>query len=211
MISKEQVQEFLNTAHMAAEFDLLKCSSGNLSMRISDRYAAISASGSWLGALQSDQIAICDIETGKSVNEVEPSIEKAFHVGILKHRKEVNVVLHYQSPYATVLACSNPESYLDRLHNTIEMPAYIGDPAVVKYEVPGSNEFAELIIDKFGNSSTNIVILKNHGQVSVGIDSRDAIQKAVFFEMNCMITLTSQSLESLSLEQRKEISSLGAA
>lgn len=211
MISSEQAQEFINTAHQAAEFNLLKCSSGNLSMRLSDRHVAVSASGAWLGSLQPEQIAICDIETGESLNSIKPSIESYFHVGILKHRRDVNVVLHFQSSYATILACSNPENYIDKLHNTIEMPAYIGQPAIVEYAMPGSMELAESIIDKFKTENTNIAILKNHGQVSIGVDSKDAIQKAVFFEMNCMIALTSLSLKSLSTDQQKEIADLGKA
>ena len=196
---------------MAAKFDLLKCSSGNLSMRVSDKYAALSSSGSWLGCLQPDQIAICDIGTDDCMNEVKPTMESSFHLGILRCRSDVNFVLHFQSPYATVLACSDPEKYLGNLHNTIEMPAYVGDPAIVECAMPGSSNFAELIIEKFRNKNTNMAILKNHGQICVGVDSRDVIQKAIFFEMNCMISLTSPNLKSLTLDQQNEISELGKA
>ena len=211
MITDEQIQIFVDTAHSAVMFELLKCSSGNLSMRLSDKHLAMSASGSWLGTLQPEQVAVCEIETNKSVNGVRPTIESGFHVGILRNRREINFVLHYQSPYATVLACSNPEDYAEKLHNTIEMPSYIGDPAIVDYALPGSDQLSELVIVAYKNKETNIAILKNHGQVAVGTTSADTIQKAVFFEMNCMIALTSPNLKSLNIDQRKGLSDLGKA
>ncbi len=179
---------FVQACHKVAQYGLVSCSSGNLSWRIEPDTALLSGSGAWLAELTPEQVAACDIDTGRCINGKVPTCESVFHLGILKNRPEMDAVLHFQSPYATAITCGLTDE-LD-FNMTIEVPVYIGTPAIVPYLPPGSSELAQAVIDALSDPQTYIAILKNHGLVTVGKDFNDAIQKAVFFEMACRIILT---------------------
>ena len=104
---EKEVQYFLECAHKCAEAGLLSCSSGNLSLRCkgqdNEDCALISATGSWLGELREDQVALCCISDGTPLNGVRPTMEAGFHLGTMRKRPEVGCVLHFQSPCATVV------------------------------------------------------------------------------------------------------------
>mgnify|MGYP003547218348 CR=1 FL=1 len=104
MITDLHIEEFLKQAHRYGNEKLMLCSSGNLSWRIGDE-ALVSGTGSWVPNLQKEKVSICNIETGTPTNGVKPSMESTFHLGILRARPDVNVVLHFQSEYATAVAC----------------------------------------------------------------------------------------------------------
>lgn len=73
---------------------LMLCSSGNLSWRIGEE-ALVSGTGSWVPNLQKEKVSICNIATGTPQNGVKPSMESTFHLGILRERPDVNVVLPF--------------------------------------------------------------------------------------------------------------------
>jgi ribulose-5-phosphate 4-epimerase/fuculose-1-phosphate aldolase len=209
MQNETAIKKFVEACHKAAEYGLVSCSSGNLSWRIEPDTALLSATGSWLGELTAEQVAACDIKSGQCVNGKVPTCESVYHLGILRNRPKVNVVLHFQSPYATAIACGETDKV--NFNMTIEVPVYIGTPAIVPYLPPGSGELAQAVIDAFTGSAgvspapTQMAILKNHGLVSVGKDFNDAIQKAVFFELACRIILTNPNAKPLNDDAVKQL------
>ncbi|MCD4822993.1 MAG: class II aldolase/adducin family protein [Phycisphaerae bacterium] len=182
-IDEKQLNEFVAAAHKAGSYGLMRCSSGNLSWRIDDEHMLISASRSWLAEITPDQVALCRIADGAVLNGKRPSVETGFHAGVLQARSDVNVVLHFQSPYATTITCGQPENV--NFFVLPEMAYYIGTPAVLPYLTPGSAELAEAVTEAM--TSHDLAILRNHGQITAGCDFNDAIQKAVFFEMVCEV------------------------
>ena len=183
MISKQHIQEFVAQAHRVGELGLTICSSGNLSWRIGDK-ALVSGTGSWVPSLREDQVSVCDVATGKVLNGVKPSMESVFHLGVMRQRQDVGVVLHFQSPYATQVACSEvrPQSY----NVTAEIPLHVGRviPEIPFYR-PGSPELAEAVVNAL--KERNSALMLKHGQVVCGKDFDDVIQRAMFFEMACRI------------------------
>ena len=103
-IKEAQYQEFIEASHRAGREHLMLCSSGNMSWRIGDK-VMISGTGSWLPAIQKEKIAILNLADATSLNGIKPSMENGFHLGVLRNRPDVNVVLHFQSEYATTIAC----------------------------------------------------------------------------------------------------------
>lgn len=176
---------FVKACHKVAAYDLVKCSSGNMSWRLDEDNAMISASGSWLGEITPQQVAVCKLKDGTCVSGPTPTIESEFHLGIIRQNPEVNVVLHFQSPYATAIACGDPASY--NYNVIIEVPAYIGTPAIVPYIQPGSTQLAQAVIAAMKNAK--MAILRNHGLVTVGTDFNETIERACFFELACRILL----------------------
>ena len=104
MITNEHIEKFIAEAHRVGDAGLTVCSSGNISWRVGDKIL-VSGTGSWVPSLPKEKVSICNLETGEVLNGVKPSMESVFHMGVLKERPDVNVVLHFQSPYATVVAC----------------------------------------------------------------------------------------------------------
>lgn len=186
-ITEQQIEQFLAAAHNVGERRLTRCSSGNLSWRLGD-VALVSGTGSWVPELRKEQIAVCRIADGVSLNGVKPSMESTFHLGILRSRPDVNVVLHCQSIFATTVACM--KNKLTNFNVTAELPCHCGSEiAMVPYFRPGSPELAQAVMEAMRNHDS--VILEKHGQVFVGKDFNDAIEKAEFLEMACEIIVRS--------------------
>lgn len=195
----KEVQYFLECAHKCAEAGLLSCSSGNLSLRCkggngigyedNEDCALLSATGSWLGELREDQVALCRISNGTPLNGVHPTMEAGFHLGTMRKRPEVGCVLHFQSPCATVVACmkDKPRDF----NVTLEGLLYVGrEVPVVPFLPPGSPELAAAVVEAL--TAHDIVLMSNHGQVACGPDFPDTFRRAVFFEMACRIIVLSR-------------------
>jgi len=184
--SERQLEEFVSAAHRVAQQGLVRCGSGNLSWRIDDECMLITATRAWLGDMSQDQVAICRIQDGASLNGKVPSVEVGFHRAILCERQDVNVVLHFQSPYATALACLKTlQSHA--LFVTPEMPYYVGPVAVVPYLAPGSYDLAKAVTSAMREH--DLVVLRNHGQVTVGRDFQETLERAIYFEFASAICL----------------------
>lgn len=186
-INEAQYQEFIEAAHRAGREHLMLCSSGNMSWRIGEK-VMISGTGSWLPAIQKEKIAILNLGDGASLNGIKPSMENGFHLGVLRNRPDVNVVLHFQSEYATTIACmkNKPANF----NVTAEIPCHVGkEIPVVPYYRPGSPELAQAVVEALKDHDS--CLLTNHGQVVCGKDFNAAFEKAMFFEMACRIIVQS--------------------
>lgn len=96
-----------------------------------------------------------------------------------------NAVLHFQSLNATSLACL-PLANMD--FNVVpEVPYHIGSVAVLQYMEPGSPELADAVVAALENH--NLVLLQNHGQVTIGRNFREALLRAVYFKFACAVIL----------------------
>ena len=188
MITPTQIKEFVHQAHRVGEAGLTICSSGNLSWRLGD-VALVSGTGSWVPTLREDQVSVCRVSTGEVLNGVKPSMESVFHLGVMRQREDVGVVLHFQSPYATQIACSEkrPQSW----NVTAEVPLHVGRviPEIPFY-LPGTPQLAEAVVSALSNR--NSALLLQHGQVVCGSDFDDVFQRAMFFEMAARICVKAQ-------------------
>ncbi len=187
MITNEHIDRFIAAAHQAGKAKLMLCSSGNLSWKIEDQ-VLLTGTGSWVPNLQKENISICNLADGTVIQGCKPTSENGFHLGVLRRRKDRNVVLHFQSKYATVISCmkNRPADY----NVTAEVALYCGkEIAVVPYFRPGSPELAIAVTNAL--TDHDCAILEKHGQVVCGKDLNDAYQKAVFFEMGCRIIVES--------------------
>ena len=182
-ISNQLLDEFAEGCRQVAAHGLVRCGSGNLSWRLGADRMLIKSSRSWLGEMTRDAIALCRISDGKPLTDITPSIEIGFHAGILRRRREMNVVLHFQTPYATALGCMRRKTI--KYFVIPEAPYYLGPVAKVPYLPPGSHSLSEAVTSAM--QTHDIVQLRNHGQVTVGKDFRQVIQNAVYFELACEI------------------------
>ncbi len=185
MITEEHIEQFITQAHRIGDAGLTVCSSGNLSWRIGEE-AIVSGTGSWVPSLQKEKVSLCRVATGEVLNGVKPSMESGFHLGILRERPDVDVVLHFQSPYATAVACMSeiPANF----NVTAEVPCHVGSEIpVIPYFRPGSPELAKEVINALKDH--NSCLLRKHGQVVCGKTFDQAFERAMFFEMACRIII----------------------
>lgn len=184
-ITSLHIDEFVRQAHRVGRCGLTICSSGNLSWRVGDK-VLLSGTGSWVPELTADRVAVVSLATGEVLNGVRPTMESTFHLGVLRKRPDVDVVLHFQSPYATALACR--KSLPETLNFTAEVPLHVGDtiPAI-PFLRPGSKELAEAVVAAL--TDHNSAMLLKHGQVTCGKDFNQAIERAMFFEMAARIAV----------------------
>lgn len=184
-IPKKYFKEFISAAKQVAGRNLVICGSGNLSWRIDNKRMLITAKGAWMSEVTEDEIAICRIADSDSLNKKDPSIEAGLHSAIFKERGEINAILHFQSLDATAIACSDkPERDFFLIP---EIPYYIGSTGIVPYKNPGSDNLVKAVTNAI--RCHNLLILKNHGLITIGRDFREVIQRAAFFELACGIIL----------------------
>lgn len=177
---------FVETCHDIARRGLMRCSSGNFSLRLGADLLLVTATRSWLERITPQDIALCRITDGQRIGGAKPTVELSFHAGIMRARPDINVVLHFQTPCATTMACRRGHETIN--YNVIpEIPFYIGPVAAIPYLPPGSAELAAAVIDAMRNH--DLGVMANHGQVTVARDADHAIQNALFFELACEIIL----------------------
>lgn len=184
MIYKYHYEEFVRQAHRVGDAGLTICSSGNLSWRLGEEML-VSGTGSRIPSLTTAKVSRLRIADGEVLNGVKPSMESVFHRGVMINRPDVNVVLHFQSPYATLLACSKerPAS----IAVTAEVPLHVGRVIPeIPFMTPGSPELAEAVIEAL--KQRNAIQLLKHGQVVCGSSFDDVFQRAMFMEMAARIT-----------------------
>lgn len=186
MITEAFINEFVHQARRVGSAGLTICSSGNLSWRVGDK-ALVSGTGSWVPDLTPDKVSIVRIATGEVLNGVRPSMESTFHLGVMRERADVNVVLHFQSPFATTVACMDPRP--TNFNVTAEVPIHVGrEIPVIPFYRPGSPELAKAVVEAMKDH--NSIFLAKHGQVVCGKDFNQAFERAMFFEMACRTVLT---------------------
>ena len=201
-ISAQTRNTFVQACHTAANRGLMRASSGNLSLRLDGDRMLVTSSRSWLENLTRDNISVCRISDGSLLEGRKPTVEIGFHAGILRARPEVNIVMHFQTPCATTLACRQPGK--TNYFVIPEIPFYIGHVAAVPYLPPGSRELAQAVTKAMRHH--DMVMMANHGQVTVARDIDHAIQNAEFFELACAIIL--RGGDKIRPLPRKEINAL---
>jgi len=198
MITNDHVDKYIEQARRYGNEKWMLCSSGNLSWRIGNEML-VTGTGSWLPVIKKDKVAICRMMDRQSINGVNPSMEFDFHAGIYRNRPDINVVLHFQSEYATAVACMKKKP--TNFNVVAEIPWKVGKeiPILPSYR-PGSAALAKAVVEALTHH--NAVLLSNHGQVVCGKDFDEVHERASFFEFACrIIILTGGNYDVLTPEE----------
>ena len=111
----------------------------------------------------------------------QPSSEVNIHLNLLKHRPDINAVVHTHSVYAVTIACLNWE--LPAVHYLI---GYSGNKVpLAPYATFGTPELAANIVRSIG--SYNACLMSNHGLVVVGKNLPSAFATAEEIELVCRV------------------------
>ena len=176
-----------------AEEGLVKASSGNYSYRstLNDKNMFITATGLWFKHARKEDIIECDIKSRKPIDKDQhPSSEIEFHARIYETRNDVRVIIHCQPVHSTIIACSSFENI--NFNVIPEIPYYIKHIGHIEYIRPGTLELAEAVEKEIKNN--DLIIMKNHGLIVVGMSHWEVLQRAIFFELACEIIVKSKDI-----------------
>ena len=171
------VEDLKTCGHLLSERRLVWGRSGNISAKVEADAFLISASGSDLGALRSDDLVLCQIHADTCQGAKSPSIEKGMHQAIYKAVAEAAAVIHSQPFYATLVACSDITIKTDLFP---EAMAYLDRIERVPYRHAGSPDLAKAAAAKA--CSSHALLLDNHGAVCWGYSIDEALLRTETLE-----------------------------
>lgn len=170
------------TCRTVSEKCLVTGGSGNVSERDGDSFH-ITLSGARLDSIET--ILACRVDSSDIPQGA--SLETIMHREIYRERQDIMAVIHANPPYSTLFSCTNglkvdtsliPEGQLiDPVHWVAALPA-------------GSEELAKAVGS--GVTMSNVLILRNHGVVTVGKDLKEALNRLEYLELICRIEITAK-------------------
>ena len=115
---------------------------------------------------------------GKKINgEDRPSVESVYHAGIMRHRPEVNAVVHTHAPLSTIFGMCD----LEVLPVSTEAIFCMNMP-VIPFYLGGTKELAQAVIEQVGKTKTTGAFLRNHGLMTIGKSLRQAADNSYMVE-----------------------------
>ncbi len=205
---KKQLADFSTELYRSG---VVTATGGNISVRSVDREHAlwITPSAVFKGALSPQDMTLID-EGGKVLSgKYPPSMEFAFHAGLMRVRADINAVVHSHPPYAIVWGLGE-----------LDIPPITYDALLVRaypfipWHMVGSQELAGAVIEAVGNGKAGGAFLRNHGLVMVGKDLRQAADNTMMTEQTLKILhlarqigLKPAELDRGSIEQLNQLAS----
>ncbi|MFM7535406.1 MAG: class II aldolase/adducin family protein [Acidimicrobiales bacterium] len=140
-------------------------SAGNVSIRVGDDHAVVSAGGVVYEELTPDDHPLVELAGGTVVDgRRAPTSELPLHTGLLRSRSEIGAIVHTHSKWAAAFAVA-------RLDLPFVMNESMGTRAervlVTRYAPPGSPEMGDAAAAAFARQpGSRAVLLANHGVVA---------------------------------------------
>jgi L-fuculose-phosphate aldolase len=184
--------ELTRISKRAYDRGLVRGSGGNVSARLDETFMLVTPSGVTLGDTTVDNIVKANISSGEWVpnDPYIPSKEYRFHAAVFQARPDVNAIVHCHPPYATAYAVQK-----------IDIPkvtdAAFKQPAMphVPFAPSGSAQLVQNIAAAIkGNTEFKVIMLDEHGIVSVGKDLMTAFLWADLAEEMAQIALIAAQL-----------------
>ena len=159
--------EIINVGKRLYQAGLCVAKSGNISAKLDSENILITATGTFLGDLKEDDIVKVNLNTLKSDTAKKPSSELPLHSLVYKNFP-AKVVVHAHPPLINGYFALNKS--LKAL--TFETKFYLGEVPVIEQDTPTVTK-PEAVIDAL--KTNNLVVLKNHGVISMGEKFEDAL------------------------------------
>ncbi len=155
--------------------------SGNISLKV-DKGILITSHDCYLGELKNSDILLID-NKGKILEGTNTvTSEGKLHLSIHEKFPEAKVIIHAHSPYTTALFY-----YFDKLDVfSFEAKFYLGNIKAIPQDTPTVTD-VEPVLKELENS--NIVVLSQHGVVSVGADFKEAFSLIELLEEQAKVNL----------------------
>ncbi|MBA3288294.1 MAG: class II aldolase/adducin family protein [Acidimicrobiia bacterium] len=167
-------------------------SSGNISVRVDDSHAVISAAGVPYGRLTADDHPVVDLADGSWTGPCRPTSELALHLGVLRALPDVGAVVHTHSRYAAAFAVARLDLPFICNENIATRAERV---PVTEYAAPGSGDLGAAALAAFATQpGSRAVLLANHGVVAIGPGLDDAYLVAQSVEWTAEICHLARTL-----------------
>lgn len=152
-------------AHRAADLaDRTPGRSGNLSVRVEDRFA-VTPTGVPYAALEPDDVPVVSLDGERLAGDRAPSSETPMHAAVYR-ALDAGAVVHAHSPWATALAAVRRP--VPPVHYALARAG--GRVPVAEYATYGSAELAANAAEAMADAETTACLLANHGVIATGAD-----------------------------------------
>jgi L-fuculose-phosphate aldolase len=176
---KKERDELLAVMQKLAQLGLNRGTSGNASVRVEGGFL-VTPSGMHVDDMIAADMVLMNFGGEVEEGERRPSSEWHFHLDILKHRPEINAVVHTHSTFATTLACLRKG--LPPFHYMIALAG--GDSIrCAPYALFGTAALSHAAVKAL--EGRRACLLANHGMIALGVDLRQALDVAVEVESLC--------------------------
>ena len=163
-------QEIIAVAKRMDEKNLVNAFEGNISIK-KDGLIYITPSGKSKADLTEEMIAVVDEDGVQTEGIFKPSSEIKLHQAIYRFAPETGGVVHAHPTALTAFAmCAKPFYFPEHAEFTMDHKV----AEVIPYGRPGTDDIYKGI-DKLLAKGRKIMLLANHGVVTVGCDVREAL------------------------------------
>jgi L-fuculose-phosphate aldolase len=139
---------------------------GNLSVRLGPERVLVTPSGFIKSLVTAGDMVEVDLDgTPRRESNRKPTSELELHLRILRHRPDVNAVVHAHPPTATGFAVAGeaiPGNLLP------ELIFVVGPVPLVPFGMPGTPELGDRIVPYLEDRRHQALLLANHGAVTLG-------------------------------------------
>ena len=187
----ELKEQICDVCHKMWQLGWVAANDGNVSVRLDDGTFLATPTGISKSFITPDKLVRIDGE-GKVLEAMEgyrPSSEIKMHLRCYKVRGDVGSVLHAHPPTATGFAVAHIP--LDR-YCMIETVIAVGSVPVTPYGTPSTNEVPDAIEPYL--DCHDVMLLENHGALTVGADLLTAYYRMETLELNAKICLAARLL-----------------
>ncbi|MFA3919950.1 class II aldolase/adducin family protein [Ruegeria hyattellae] len=160
MTEKELRERMIDTCRQMNATGINQGTSGNLSARCGDGFLITPSS---LPYDKMQPVDLVEMDFSGTYVGGRPSSEWRFHRDILKHRADIDIVLHCHSVYATTLACHH--RHIPAFHY---MVGIAGGTSIQcsEYATFGTQELSDAALAAL--DGRRACLLGQHGQISIG-------------------------------------------
>ena len=171
-------EHIIQACHQLEVSGLNRGTSGNISCRDGDHFL-ITPSGIPTAQMHPASIVTMNLN-GHVIGDGKPSSEWHFHRDLLRHRPELNAIVHTHSPNATALACLRED--LPAFHYMI---AIAGGDSIrcAPYALFGTQTLSDYAVAAMKDRKA--CLLANHGLIAAGRDLDEAMAVAIEIESLC--------------------------
>ncbi len=186
---KEEREEVAYFMRRLYDKNLTTCSGGNVSLKLGTDKICITPSGLDKGRIQPEQIGIITLEGKNLTPELKPSIETSMHIAVHNMRPDIQAVVHAHPVTASSFTASEI-----KINTTLiaESAVILGTPIFTQYAKQGSSDLAKIV--SAATAQGNIIIMANHGVLTVGETLLKAFDRIEVLEASAKITLYTQLL-----------------
>lgn len=182
----DKIQRCVQANKELKQNGLVKLTWGNVSCKIDNKKIVIKPSGVRFENLSPEDMSIVDIDTGRHISGLKPSVDTEIHLQIYRNMPHIKSVLHSHSKYATSWAQANKRiplmgtTHADYFDGDIHVIPSIDVDDFSNYEKELGSSIIEYI--KNNNIDPKCVLLENHGVLVFTDNLNETIECAIVLE-----------------------------